>query len=320
MSDLQTLNNAAFDAQSLNTLKREVSTNPQSKAGIRAVAQQMEGVFVQLMMKSMRSAIPQDGLFNSDQTRLYTSMYDQQIAQEIATKGKGLGLADVMVEQLSRQYPEMTAAKTPVPSVPLTFDGDVLKSMPTVSVEQMVRKALPKLPNKGSALPLSTHNFVSQISLPAQIASRSSGIPHHLIIAQAALESGWGQREITTEDGRPSHNLFGIKAGSSWNGPTTEITTTEYDQGVAKKVKASFRVYDSYIEAIGDYVKLLTNNPRYAAVMNAGTPEQAAYALQKAGYATDPQYAQKLISMIQQMKNSGEKAVRAYTHDLSRLF
>ncbi|KHT18028.1 flagellar assembly peptidoglycan hydrolase FlgJ [Pectobacterium carotovorum] len=320
MSDMQTLNNAAYDAQSLNTLKREVSGNPQSKEGIRAVAQQMEGVFVQLMMKSMRSAIPQDGLFNSDQTRLYTSMYDQQIAQEISTKGKGLGLADVMVEQLTRQSPEATAAKAAIPSVPLTFDGDVLKSMPTAAVEQMVRKALPKLPTTGSALPLSNSNFVSQISLPAQIASQHSGIPHHLIIAQAALESGWGQREIPTEDGRPSHNLFGIKAGSSWNGPTTEITTTEYEQGVAKKVKASFRVYDSYIEAIGDYVKLLTNNPRYSAVMSAGTAEQAAHALQKAGYATDPQYAQKLVSMIQQMKNSGEKVAKAYTHDLSRLF
>ncbi|MDY4373189.1 flagellar assembly peptidoglycan hydrolase FlgJ [Pectobacterium carotovorum] len=320
MSDIQTLNNAAYDAQSLNTLKREVSGNPQSKEGIRAVAQQMEGVFVQLMMKSMRSAIPQDGLFNSDQTRLYTSMYDQQIAQEISTKGKGLGLADVMVEQLSRQSPDVSAAKTTVPSVPLTFDGDVLKTMPIAAVEQMVRKALPKLPNTGSALPLSNSNFVSQISLPAQIASQHSGIPHHLIIAQAALESGWGQREIPTEDGRPSHNLFGIKAGGSWNGPTTEITTTEYEQGVAKKVKASFRVYDSYIEAIGDYVKLLTNNPRYSAVMSAGTAEQAAHALQKAGYATDPQYAQKLVSMIQQMKNSGEKVAKAYTHDLSRLF
>uniref|UniRef100_A0A6V7KEH8 Mannosyl-glycoprotein endo-beta-N-acetylglucosamidase-like domain-containing protein n=1 Tax=Bracon brevicornis TaxID=1563983 RepID=A0A6V7KEH8_9HYME len=192
--------------------------------------------------------------------------------------------------------------------------------MPTAEVEQMVCKALPKLPSSGSALPLSSSNFVSQLAVPAQITSQQSGIPHHLIMAQAALESGWGQREIPTADGRPSHNLFGIKAGSNWDGPVTEITTTEYEDGVAKKVKASFRVYDSYMDALGDYVKLLTNNPRYSNVTAAGSAEQAAHALQRAGYATDPQYAQKLITMIQQIKNTSEKAVKAYTHDLSQLF
>ena len=121
-------------------------------------------------------------------------------------------------------------------------------------------------------------------------------------------------------DGTPSYNLFGIKAGGSWNGPVTEITTTEFEQGAAKKVKAKFRVYGSYVEAIADYVKLLTNNPRYADVAAARSPEQAAHALQRAGYATDPQYASKLVSVIQQMKNAGEQAVKAYTHDLKDLF
>ncbi|MEC5318480.1 flagellar assembly peptidoglycan hydrolase FlgJ [Brenneria populi subsp. brevivirga] len=315
MKDIQTLGSAAYDAQSLNSLKREVSGNPQSKAGIRAVAQQMEGIFVQMMMKSMRSALPQDGILSSDQTRLYTSMYDQQLSQQLA--GKGLGLAEVMVRQLSGGQ---AASAEPKADRPLTFDAPMLKSMPAAAVEQIVRRAMPRLPAEGEALPLSSENFVSRLSVPAQMASRQSGIPHHLIIAQAALESGWGQREIPTEDGRPSHNLFGIKAGGSWRGPVTEITTTEYEQGVAKKVKASFRVYGSYIEAIGDYVKLLTQNPRYAGVANAGSAEQAAHALQNAGYATDPQYAKKLVNMIQQMKDSGEKAVKAYTHDLSRLF
>ncbi|MGL9719626.1 flagellar assembly peptidoglycan hydrolase FlgJ [Symbiopectobacterium sp.] len=323
MADIQSLNNAAYDAQSLNSLKREVSTDPQSKEGIRAVARQMEGIFVQLMMKSMRSASIEDGLLNNDQTRLYTSMYDQQVGQQIAS-GKGLGLADVMVKQLTATQnvgsPSSTTAEESVPAVPLRFDGTLLRTMPTAEVEQMVRKALPKLPSSGSALPLSSSNFVSQLAVPAQIASQQSGIPHHLIMAQAALESGWGQREIPTADGRPSHNLFGIKAGSNWDGPVTEITTTEYEDGVAKKVKASFRVYDSYMDALGDYVKLLTNNPRYSNVAAAGSAEQAAHALQRAGYATDPQYAQKLITMIQQMKNTSEKAVKAYTHDLSQLF
>lgn len=230
MKDIQTLSSAAYDAQSLNSLKREVSGNPQSKEGIRAVAQQMEGLFVQMMMKSMRSALPQDGIFSSEQTRLYTSMYDQQLSQQVA--GKGLGLADVMVRQLSG---ERAASSEPKAPVPLTFDGPTLQSMPAAAVEQIVRRAMPKLPAEGSALPLTSENFVSHLSLPAQMASQQSGIPHHLIIAQAALESGWGQREIPTEDGRPSHNLFGIKAGSRWDGPVTEITTTEYEQGVAKR-------------------------------------------------------------------------------------
>lgn len=315
MNDVQMQSNAAYDAQSLNSLKKEVSANPQSKSGIRAVAQQMEGVFVQMMMKSMRSALPQDGIFSSEQTRLYTSMYDQQIAQQLS--GKGLGLADVMVRQMSG---ESAATAAPKADVPLTFDGTAVKSMPAAAVEQIVRRAVPRLPAEGAAMPLSSENFVSRLTVPAQMASQQSGIPHHLIIAQAALESGWGQREIPTENGRPSHNLFGIKAGSSWNGPVTEITTTEYEQGVAKKVKASFRVYDSYTEAIADYVKLLTKNPRYAGVASAGSAEQAAHALQSAGYATDPQYAKKLVGMIQQMKSAGEKAVKAYTHDLGQLF
>jgi len=183
-----------------------------------------------------------------------------------------------------------------------------------------VRKAVPKLPEKSSALPMSSTDFISRLSTPAMLVSQQSGIPHHLIMAQAALESGWGQREISIADGRRSHNIFGIKAGSSWDGPVTEVTTTEYEQGVAKKVKAAFRVYGSYLEALNDYAKLLTQNPRYAGVSAASTAEQAAVALQQAGYATDPAYAKKLVSMIQQMKNSGEKAVQAYTHDLSGIF
>jgi len=139
-------------------------------------------------------------------------------------------------------------------------------------------------------------------------------------VAQAALESGWGQREIPTADGKQSFNLFGIKAGGSWSGPTTDITTTEYTNGVAKKVQASFRVYGSYVEAITDYVKLLTNNPRYAQVTAAGTPEQAAHALQAAGYATDPNYASKLVNVIQKIKGAGAQAVKAYNTDLSKIF
>ena len=310
--DLMAMSGAAYDAQALNGLKRDAASDPQGN--LKQVAQQVEGMFVQMMLKSMRAALPQDGILSSDQSRLYTSMYDQQIAQQMSQKG--LGLADMMVKQMSNAnaVPSETAGTSP-----MALDDEVLRTLPNQALEQMIRRAVPKAP---SAAPLSLNNgnFVARLSTSARVVSQQSGIPHQLIVAQAALESGWGQREIPAADGSPSYNLFGIKAGGSWDGPVTEITTTEFEQGAAKKIKAKFRVYGSYVEAMADYVKLLTNNPRYAGVANARSPEQAAQALQQAGYATDPQYASKLVSVIQQMKNAGEQVVKAYTHDLKDLF
>ncbi|AGP44986.1 flagellar assembly peptidoglycan hydrolase FlgJ [Serratia plymuthica] len=310
--DLMAMSGAAYDAQALNGLKRDAAADPQGN--LKQVAQQVEGMFVQMMLKSMRAALPQDGVLSSDQSRLYTSMYDQQIAQQMSQKG--LGLADMMVKQMANAnaVPSETAGMSP-----MALDNDVLQTLPNQALEQMIRRAVPKAPT-AAPLSLNSGNFVARLSIPARVASQQSGIPHQLIVAQAALESGWGQREIPTADGSPSYNLFGIKAGGSWDGPVTEITTTEFEQGAAKKIKARFRVYGSYVEAIADYVKLLTNNPRYADVAAARSPEQAAHALQQAGYATDPQYANKLVSVIQQMKNAGEQVVKAYTHDLKDLF
>jgi len=275
----------------------------------------VEGMFVQMMMKSMRAALPQDGLLSNDQTRLFTSMYDQQIAQDIGKRG--LGMADIIVKQMQpAQEPDETAG-----TVPMKLDNSFISSnLPSNQLEQMVRKAVPRLPVSPSSLPSDSNDFIAQLAQPAQVASQQSGIPHHLILAQAALESGWGQRQILTRDGKPSYNVFGIKASGDWKGETTDIMTTEYEGGAAKKVRASFRVYGSYMEALSDYVKLLSNNPRYAAVANAPSAEQGARALQAAGYATDPKYAQKLVGMIQQFKNMGEKVVKAYSNDITDLF
>jgi len=310
--DLMAMSGAAYDAQALNGLKRDAAADPQGN--LKQVAQQVEGMFVQMMLKSMRAALPQDGVLSSEQTRLYTSMYDQQIAQQMSQKG--LGLADMMVKQMTNANgaPSETAGTSP-----MALDNEVLQTLPNQALEQMIRRAVPKAP-PAAPMSLNNGNFVARLSIPARVASQQSGIPHQLIVAQAALESGWGQREIPTAGGAPSYNLFGIKAGANWSGPVTEITTTEFEQGAAKKVKAKFRVYGSYVEAIADYVKLLTSNPRYADVAAARSPEQAAHALQRAGYATDPQYASKLVSVIQQMKSAGEQAVKAYTHDLQDLF
>jgi len=308
----QSLTSAAYDSRSLNNLKRLAGNDP--KAHAREVAKQVEGMFVQMMLKSMRQALPQDGLMSSEQTRLYTSMYDQQIGQQIGAKG--LGLADLIVKQMEGQKPLNEKAGT----VPMPLDKSFINTLPPIAMEQIVRKAVPRF--SSHEMPLSGDNgdFIAMLSKPAQAASEQSGIPHHLILAQAALESGWGQRQILTRDGKPSYNVFGIKATGSWQGKPTDIMTTEFENGEAKKVKQKFRVYDSYFDALNDYVKLLSNNPRYAAVTTASSPEQGAQALQAAGYATDPKYAQKLVGMIQQFKSMGEKVVKAYSQDIGDLF
>lgn len=143
--------------------------------------------------------------------------------------------------------------------------------------------------------------FMERLSAPAQAASRKTGVPAELILAQAALETGWGRHEIATANGGNSYNLFGIKAGSSWQGRTTDITTHEYINGQRTRVVDTFRVYGSFEEAFTDYARLIGNNPRYAAVTTAGSAEQAARALQAGGYATDPAYADKLIAVMNTM-------------------
>ena len=278
IGDSKLLTSAAWDAQSLNELKAKAGQDP--AANIRPVARQVEGMFVQMMLKSMREALPKDGVFSSDSTRLYTSMYDQQIAQQM-TAGKGLGLAEMMVKQMTEGQAQPA---DDAPQVPMKFSLETVTSYQNQALTQLVRKAIPRATESNDQL-LSgdSKDFLAQLSLPAKLASQQSGVPHHLILAQAALESGWGQRQIRRENGEPSFNIFGVKASGSWKGPTTEITTTEYENGEAKKVKARFRVYSSYLEALSDYVGLISRNPRYAAVNATATAETGDEGLEKEG-------------------------------------
>lgn len=319
LNDGELLAGAAFDATSLNRLKVRAAEDP--KGHLREVARQVEGTFVQLMLKSMRDALPKDGLFSSESGQMYTSLYDQQIAQQLGEKG--LGFADVLVSQMSAGMPEDKVTEAPQlkteEPIPARITPAAAESYQRIALEKMVRQAVPRV---AEDMPLSgsSRDFLAQLSLPAKLASEASGIPHHLILAQAALESGWGQRQIRTGQGTPSFNLFGIKATGDWQGKVTEITTTEFTNGEAKKVKARFRVYDSYREAMADYVSLLTANPRYSAVTTASSAEQGAHALQRAGYATDPKYAQKLTQVIHQLRAMSEKVRQVYSSDLSDLF
>jgi flagellar protein FlgJ len=141
-------------------------------------------------------------------------------------------------------------------------------------------------------------DFIDRLWPHAQAASQASGIPAPFLLAQAALETGWGRAELQHADGRPSYNVFGIKAGKSWNGPVVEATTTEYVDGVPQQRIERFRAYASYGEAFQDYLRLLAGNSRYGAVMGAGNAREFALGLQRAGYATDPNYADKLTRII----------------------
>lgn len=142
--------------------------------------------------------------------------------------------------------------------------------------------------------------FLAQHAQAARQAQATSGIPATFMVAQAALETGWGQHEIRFDDGRTSHNLFGIRAGANWKGPVAEIWTTEFINGAAQKVRGQFRAYGSYQESFNDYARLISQSPRYAnAMRNLGDPQAFASALQQAGYATAPNYAKVLASVIQ---------------------
>ena len=143
--------------------------------------------------------------------------------------------------------------------------------------------------------------FQEKLGVHAEEASKATGIPAKFMLGQAALETGWGKKQIKTVDGSESHNVFGVKANSSWKGKTVNAVTTEYVDGVAQRKVETFKAYDSYSDAFKDYANMLTKNPRYGNVIaHAKDATSFAYGMQKAGYATDPQYANKLSKIIKQ--------------------
>jgi flagellar protein FlgJ len=293
------IGNLAIDSQSLNKLRLQAKQSPDQ--ALKAAAQQFETVFLNMMLKSMREATPQEGAFDSEQTKMFTGMLDQQLAQSMSAS-RGVGLADVMVKQLSRNQSPVPSAESRVPNpqypVPSTESRVPNPQCRVLSAESRVAGADDSaLSTRYSVLGVK-QSFVDKMRIPAEQASRSTGIPAHLILGQAALESGWGKREIKMADGSDSHNLFGIKAGKDWNGKVAEVTTTEYHNGVASKQVERFRAYDSYAESFQDYARLLSDNPRYDGVMGQGDAKGFAQALQQAGYATDPHYAEKLVGVI----------------------
>lgn len=304
----------ALDVQGVDALRRTVRSSPEE--GLKQVSRQFEALFMSMVLKSMRQAVPQSGLLDSQNEKLYLSMFDQQLTQNLS--GRGVGLAEAMLAQLSRGLPsavpegdggaEGMSLAPPGGSALKPQAGIPLGSSPTPAAVPAARRSadlslyqsnVERPPATVDSLQGKVDAFVDRMGASAQAASEASGVPAPLILAQAALESGWGKREIRADDGTQSYNLFGIKADRSWKGPTVETTTTEYVDGEPQKVRAKFRAYGSYEEAFTDYAKFITRNPRYANVLATDDPAAAAHGLQKAGYATDPQYGHKLVRIMQ---------------------
>ena len=267
----------ASDGNSLDALRNSAAKDP--RAAVLETAKQFESLFMGQLLKSMRAATEPSGLMDNPGTQLGTELLDAQLASKLA--GRPGGLADVIARQLERQ---MGLTPGPIPSTSRSNN-----SLPVVSDPA----STPKIPDRSAA------GFVRQQHAAAQAASTATGIPAAFMMAQAALETGWGQREIVGKDGTVSHNLFGIKAGAHWHGPTVDVTTTEYIAGRPQQRVQAFRAYASDAESFADYARLLKDSPRYAGVLAAGLDAKGfAQGLQQAGYATDPAYADKLGRVI----------------------
>ncbi len=302
----------AANSAALDALRGKASRDP--KGAIREASKQFEALFMQEIMKSMRATTMSSGLLDNSATELGTSMLDQQYATSLS--GKPGGLAEVIALQLERQMGLSDTATADSASSAEALAAALAARRQAAQVQSGVNEQTSAVQGATGAVSRSNggtaQGFVERHTAAAEAAAAESGIPARFMLAQAAHETGWGRKEIRGSDGTNSHNLFGIKAGPNWTGPTVSITTTEVVNGQARKVQAKFRAYGSYEESFKDYAKLISNSPRYAGVMQAGNNAQAfAQGLQRAGYATDPAYAQKLGRIIQTTERLQQTAVAA---------
>jgi flagellar protein FlgJ len=264
----------AADARSLDALKLRAGQN--SAGAIKDAARQFESLFMRELIKSMREATMKSGLLDSPGGNLSEDLLDQQLAVHMS--GMPGGLSEMIARQLSQRI-----SGAPAPAAAL---GGAAAPAPAG-------------PAGASRMNVSQSDFVQRHAQAAQRVAQDSGIPAAFMLGQAGHETGWGRSEIRMADGSPSFNLFGIKATGGWSGKVAEITTTEYIDGEARKVVAKFRAYDSYEDSLRDYARLITQSPRYAQVSQQTDSVQAwTTGLQRAGYATDPDYASKLSRAI----------------------
>jgi len=298
----------ALDTNSLGDLKQSAKAG--SPEALKGAATQFESMFINMMMKSMRDATPQDGMLDSQETKTFTTMLDQQMSQKLAKRG--IGLADVLVRQLGAQASgqalakEMQSGALGIGSEPgaasgtsatrLQRDTDTLSTDGAASASGVTGSARS---STSAGKPAHVRAFQDKLADAAEEAERATGVPAKFMMGQAALETGWGKRVIRNSDGSSSNNLFGIKAGPGWKGKVATAVTTEYVNGRPHTRVEKFRSYASHAEAFKDYARMLSNNPRYEKVLaHGGDAATFAHGLQRAGYATDPQYAAKLSRII----------------------
>lgn len=314
-----------FDLNSLNNIRVESNASDKASkdAALKEAAKQFESIFMQMLLKSMREAedvLASDSPFNSQSTKFYRDMQDQQMALEMSNNGS-LGLADLIVRQLGGDPGNY------MPASALRMDNGIATTQPTTNATAFAERFL----NKDQQIAASTSvekvssnirrstkdpqteqiaaaseqafaqpkDFVTALTEPAQKVQQQLGIPFEVVIAQAALETGWGQKIIKNSAGQSSNNLFNIKADSRWQGDKTYKNTLEFEGGQLVKKNEPFRMYTSLEESASDYVSFLSKGERYQdALNNPSNVEHFLHKLQKAGYATDPNYAQKILGTL----------------------
>lgn len=304
------------DVSGLAALKRDARA--QDPNAVREVARQFESIFAKMVLSSMRQATFGDSLFGSDQQQFYQGMFDDQLAVEL-TKGRGLGLADMLVQQLTRAglVPSDKVGEADSGSAALSSAADAAGkklafdtgASGSAEIERSFLPApargaggAPPVPSSFSSSIKSKEDFIEQLWPCAEEAGRELGIDPRNLLAQAALETGWGKSLPCDASGSTSFNFFGIKATESWTGDSVSVRTLEFEGGLPTPKNAKFRAYDSAADSFRDYVEVLRNNPRYASALNTGNDTQAfAKGLQQGGYATDPRYAEKIASIAQNL-------------------
>jgi flagellar protein FlgJ len=298
-----------LDPRTASDLRRTIKDDP--RAGMKEAAVQFEALLLQTMLKSMRDAAPQDGPLDNDQTRFFTSILDQQLALNLSAvnalgfgklieRQMGAGIQPDSGEAVDKALGQLRQA---------LFDRQAASSAGLLATgAARPAAAAPDIPGSG-------REYVDRVWPHAVEAAGTLGVPPHFLVAHSALESGWGRSEIRLPDGSPSYNVFGIKAGGGWRGASVEVATTEYVDGAARATREKFRVYGSYGEAFQDYARLLRGNSRYEGALGQQDGTRFANALQQAGYATDPGYADKLGRIIDgatlRQALAGQSAARA---------
>lgn len=274
--------NTWTDLSGFQSLRQSAQND--AKAALPAVAKQFESIFTQMMLKSMREASPGDGLGDSEAGNAWRDMFDQQLSVNLS-QGNGLGIAQMLIRQLGGASSSGAAdgAKSDDWQQRLSSVANAAKSAGAEVVKW---------------LPQDAQEFVKQLAPYAQQAAEKLGVSVRAVLAQAALETQWGKHMPSHSNGDTSNNLFGMKAGSSWDGQKVSVPTLEFEDGVAVHRRAQFRSYDNPGQSFNDYAQLIADNPRYAKALGHGEDVVGfARGLVSGGYATDPSYAQKIVAI-----------------------